>query len=62
MENTVHGNEMERKNTMTCTNNQCEYKPTLKRDITTQRTPDEIRYGQLWAEIELPKLLKEQKQ
>lgn len=41
---------------MTCTNAQCEYKPTVQRKAIDQ-TDDQRRYGQLWAEIELPKLL-----
>ena len=46
---------------MTCKNGKCEYTPTLKQQ-PTDRTPEEIRYGQLWAEIELPKLLRGNKQ
>jgi hypothetical protein len=40
-----------------CNNNQCEYTPSLNRQ-TLLRTEEEIRYGQLWAKIEMPKLLK----
>gem|GEM_PF-1798402 len=45
---------------MTCKDNTCEYKPTLTR-LATHRTPEEIQYGKLWAQIELPKQLKEVK-
>jgi hypothetical protein len=40
-----------------CTQNNCEYNPTLNRP-TMKRTPEEERYGRLYAEIELPELLK----
>jgi hypothetical protein len=46
---------------MTCKNEKCEYKPTFKPQPIT-RSPEEIRYGLLWAEIELPKLLRGEKQ
>jgi hypothetical protein len=42
-----------------CTNQECEYKPTLQTEAL-KRTHDEIRYGELWAEIELPRLLIEE--
>jgi hypothetical protein len=42
---------------MTCKNGACDYENTLDRTLTTKRTKQEIRYAQLWAEIELPKLL-----
>jgi hypothetical protein len=42
---------------MTCTNGKCEYKPTLNR-TTVKKSKTAIKYAQLWAEIELPKLLK----
>jgi len=43
---------------MTCTDNKCEYQPPApQRQPTRKRTAQEIRYAQLWAEIELPKLL-----
>jgi hypothetical protein len=45
---------------MTCKNGKCEYVPTLKQEHLN-RTSEEIRYGELWGEIELPKLLKEVK-
>jgi len=41
---------------LTCTSNACEYKPALSRNAN--RTKDELRYAELWREIELPKLLK----
>jgi hypothetical protein len=44
---------------MTCKNGKCEYAPTLKQQPIVARTPEEVKYGTLWAEIELPKLLKE---
>ena len=37
----------------------CEYKPTLKRNLEHPPTKEEIKYAQLWEEIELPELLKE---
>ncbi|MGD0979578.1 MAG: hypothetical protein ABR962_10635 [Candidatus Bathyarchaeia archaeon] len=43
---------------MTCQNEKCEHIPTLRREIVN-RSPEEVLYGQLWAEIELPKLLTE---
>jgi hypothetical protein len=43
---------------MTCQNGKCEYQgQTLKRTLIQERTAEEITYGKLWAEIELPKLL-----
>jgi hypothetical protein len=43
---------------MTCKNKQCEYQPpTPQRQPTQKRSAKQIRYAQLWAEIELPKLL-----
>lgn len=38
--------------TMTCKNNKCEHKPTLKHNITNPPTPEQIRYAQLWEEIQ----------
>jgi hypothetical protein len=38
---------------MTCTNQVCEYKPTLNRG-KIKRTPNQERYGRLYAKIELP--------
>jgi hypothetical protein len=43
---------------MTCTNDQCENGAGFHRKTVQTRTAEEIRYGQLWAEIELPKLLR----
>jgi len=42
---------------MTCKNNQCENGAGFHRQTVQARTAEEIRYGQLWAEIKLPKLL-----
>jgi hypothetical protein len=44
-----------------CTNATCENETKVRRQLTLSRTPEEIEYGKLWAEIELPKLLKEMK-
>jgi len=44
-----------------CDQEKCEYQPTYDRRLTRQRTADEIRYAELWREIELPKLLEEKK-
>jgi hypothetical protein len=36
----------------------CEFVPCLtKREPLIKRTEDEVRYGRLWAEVELAKLL-----
>jgi hypothetical protein len=40
-----------------CKNNQCDYVSVLERTLTCHRTPKELRYAQLWTEIELPKAL-----
>jgi hypothetical protein len=45
---------------MTCENEKCEYRPTLNRKVDLAR--DQVRYAQLWAEIELPKQLGEKRQ
>lgn len=42
-----------------CKENACEYQPQIKREIKQARNPEETRYGQLWAEIEMPQKLKE---
>jgi len=44
----------------TCKNGNCEFNPTLNRE-QVKRTPEQEQYGKLWAEIELPELLKEVK-
>jgi hypothetical protein len=45
---------------MTPTNQKCKHTGTAtKRQIVQARSEEEIRYGKLWAEIELPKLLQE---
>lgn len=44
---------------MPCKNGKCEYKPPLNRRLENPPTPEEIRYAQLWEEIELPKLLRQ---
>ena len=46
---------------MTCTNGKYEYNPKLKQQPIQAHTEEEIRYGRLWAEIELPKLLRGEK-
>jgi len=43
---------------MPCKKGECEYKPTLNRYLTEPLTAEELRYARLWAEIELPKLLR----
>lgn len=47
-----------------CENHCCEFVPSIdSRQLKFERSVDEVRYGRLWAEVELPKLLvnKEQK-
>ena len=39
--------------------NACEYRPTQTRRLAYHLTKDQIRYTQLWVELESPKLLKE---
>ena len=41
-----------------CKNGTCDYENTLDRTLTYKRKEAEIRYTQLWAEIELPQLLR----
>jgi hypothetical protein len=43
---------------MPCENGKCEFNPTLI-ERKAIRSIDDIRYGELWAEVELPRLLKE---
>jgi hypothetical protein len=49
---------MERESMTDCKKGKCEYEPTLDRKLVIERTPEEIEYGRLWAETELPKLLR----
>ena len=38
----------------------CEFAPSVdSRQLKSKRPADEVRYGRLWAEVELPKLLAE---
>ncbi|MGD0979440.1 MAG: hypothetical protein ABR962_09910 [Candidatus Bathyarchaeia archaeon] len=47
---------------MTCQNGQCKNETNIRRQTTQPRSPEEIRYGTLWAEIELQKLVRGDKQ
>ena len=47
---------------MTCTNGKCEYDNEWARIVKGKRPKNAIRYAQLWAEIELPNLLRGEKQ
>jgi hypothetical protein len=41
-----------------CEEGSCEFVPSVNsREPLLKRSEDELRYGRLWAEIELPKLL-----
>jgi hypothetical protein len=41
-----------------CEDGACEFAPSVdSRQLTSKRPADEVRYGRLWAEVELPKLL-----
>jgi len=41
-----------------CEKGSCEFIPRVNsREPSLKRSEDELRYGRLWAEIELPKLL-----
>jgi hypothetical protein len=41
-----------------CEEGGCEFAPSVSsREPSLKRSEDELRYGRLWAEIELPKLL-----
>ncbi len=41
-----------------CEDGGCEFIPSmLDRQSSIKRSEDELRYGRLWAEVELPKLL-----
>jgi len=40
-----------------CEKGSCEFVPSINsREPSLKRSEDELRYGRLWAEIELPKL------
>jgi len=41
-----------------CEECSCEIVPSVNnRELSLKRAEDEVRYGRLWAEVELPKLL-----
>lgn len=41
-----------------CEDGTCEFVPSVdSRQLSYKRPVDEVRYGRLWAEVELPKLL-----
>ena len=41
-----------------CENGSCEFIPRVNsREPLVKRSEDELRYGRLWAEVELPRLL-----
>lgn len=41
-----------------CEEGSCEFIPRVNsREPSVNRSEDELRYGRLWAEVELPKLL-----
>lgn len=41
-----------------CEDGGCEFVPSLdNRELLFKRSVEEVRYGRLWAEVELPKLL-----
>jgi len=41
-----------------CEEGSCEFVPNVNhREPSLKRSEDELRYGRLWAEVELPKLL-----
>jgi hypothetical protein len=42
-----------------CGTNECNVETEIKRQMEIPGTTEEIRYGQLWEEIELQKLLEE---
>jgi len=42
---------------MPCKNRECEFDSKLRRSLRAKLSRDELRYGQLWSEVELPKLL-----
>lgn len=43
-----------------CEDGACEFAPSVdSRQLASERPADEVRYGRLWAEVELPKLLAE---
>jgi hypothetical protein len=41
-----------------CEDDACEFAPSVdSRQLASKRPADEVRYGRLWAEVELPRLL-----
>ena len=41
-----------------CEEGSCEFVPSVhNREPSLKRSEDELRYGRLWAEVELPKLM-----
>lgn len=45
-----------------CENGNCEVVPNVdNRELVRERSSDEVHYGRLWAEVELPKLLRDEK-
>jgi len=45
-----------------CENGSCEVVPNVdNRELVRERSSDEVHYGRLWAEVELPKLLRDEK-
>lgn len=42
---------------MSCKNDGCEFDSKLRRTLTVRLSRDGLRYGRLWSEVELPKLL-----
>jgi len=42
---------------MSCKNGGCEFDSELRRTLTVRMSRDGLRYGRLWSEVELPKLL-----
>ncbi len=42
---------------MSCKNGGCEFDSKLRRTLTVRLSRDGLRYGRLWSEVELPKLL-----
>lgn len=46
-----------------CGEGSCEFVPSVNhREPSLKRSEEELRYGRLWAEIELPKLLAHKEQ
>jgi hypothetical protein len=41
-----------------CEEGACDFAPSVdSRQLASKRPADEVRYGRLWAEVELPRLL-----